>query len=239
MGRTQTWVSHSPAILRNLSKMLSIAVLSCLVGLSVQAGFFFPANPSPANTMDPKSWTKPWFCHANDCPMYTVMDTNDQFETRMYQPSQWVATELTTMLYSDNEKNDIFFKLFHYIDGNNTMNKKIAMTSPVVTEIRHGAGPDCESNFTMHFMVPFAYQPNPPTPTEDGVFIKNVPAFTVYVKQYPGFPKDDVQRRMIEEFTNDLMAANKNFDDRVYMTAGYDGPYTFTGRHNEIWVIPK
>ena len=59
---------------------------------------------------------------------------------------------------------------------------KIAMTSPVVLEITHGPGPDCESNFTMHFLIPFAIQANPPMPTETGVFFRNVPETTVYVR---------------------------------------------------------
>ncbi len=59
---------------------------------------------------------------------------------------------------------------------------KIPMTAPVVTEIEHGAGPDCESNFTMHFFIPFNLQSNPPAPVEAGVFIRNVPANTVIVK---------------------------------------------------------
>ena len=59
---------------------------------------------------------------------------------------------------------------------------KIAMTSPVVTEIKHGQGPDCESNFTMHFMIPFELQANPPMPLEKGVYIRKLPPFTVFVK---------------------------------------------------------
>lgn len=59
---------------------------------------------------------------------------------------------------------------------------KIAMTAPVVTEIVHGPGPDCESNFTMHFMVPFDLQANPPMPLEKGVFIRTLPEASVYVR---------------------------------------------------------
>lgn len=59
---------------------------------------------------------------------------------------------------------------------------KIDMTAPVVTEIVHGAGPDCESNFTMHFMLPFHLHAHPPQPTEQGVFIRAVPEMTVYVR---------------------------------------------------------
>ena len=56
------------------------------------------------------------------------------------------------------------------------------MTTPVVTEVLHGPGPDCESNFTMHFMIPFGLQGNPPQPTETGVFIKRFPEAIRFVK---------------------------------------------------------
>lgn len=59
---------------------------------------------------------------------------------------------------------------------------KIPMTTPVITEVLHGPGPDCESNFTMHFLMPFAFKANPPQPTEQGVYIRNVPEMTVFVK---------------------------------------------------------
>ena len=56
------------------------------------------------------------------------------------------------------------------------------MTAPVVTEIEHGQGPDCESNFTKYFMVPLNLYSNPPTPLDGTVFIKRQDAFTVIVK---------------------------------------------------------
>jgi hypothetical protein len=42
------------------------------------------------------------------------------------------------------------------------------MTTPVVVEVLPGAGPFCDSFFTVSFMVPFKYQPNPPRPVRCG-----------------------------------------------------------------------
>jgi len=225
---------------------LSILAVLCMVFGSLQgSGFLLDGIVShipieAVTTNAPKvqattDFQKPTFCHDLDCPKFEVLEKTDKFEKRRYSPSVWVATEIYTMTYSRPQQQGMFFKLFDYIAGNNSMGMKINMTAPVVTEIIHGAGPDCESNFTMHFMVPFDLQANPPQPTEAGVFIKRVPEMTVYVRSYGGYDNDDTKRDNLVMLSNDLTTANKQFRDDVFLTAGYDGPYAFI-RHNEIWI---
>ncbi|XP_053406343.1 heme-binding protein 2-like [Mercenaria mercenaria] len=215
--------------------MLRIAVLLALVGCSQQVGFLLNSFNMPGAVQSEAAFRKPFFCHDLDCPRYTVLETNDKFEVRKYEASMWVASETVAFYYTKRESDAMFFKLFHYISGNNSMNMKIAMTTPVITEVLHGPGPDCESNFTMHFMMPYALQANPPQPTESGVFIRNLPEMTVLVKQYGGFSTDDSKRVNLEQLINDLNAAKKKYRDDRFFTAGYDGPYAID-RHNEIWV---
>ena len=59
---------------------------------------------------------------------------------------------------------------------------KIAMTAPVVTTVAHGPGPNCGSNFTMHFMLPHDHWQSPIQPTNPKVQIVTLPAMDVYVK---------------------------------------------------------
>ena len=56
------------------------------------------------------------------------------------------------------------------------------MTAPVVNQIEHGQGPDCESNFTMHFMIPLDMYANPPTPLDKTVFIRRIDESMALVK---------------------------------------------------------
>jgi len=220
-----------------LRKMIvSLAIFGVVCG-SIQAQFL-PGAFVPLNTGSSTASPKPAFCHELDCPKFTVLETNDKFEVRHYEPSVWVATSITTFDYTKTESNPMFYKLFHYISGNNTQNTKLAMTAPVVTEIVHGPGPDCESNFTMHFMIPFDMQANPPQPTDPSVYIRYVPELTVIVRSYAGYSDDDMKRQNIEHLTMDLDAAGKQYADNMFFTAGYDGPFSFV-RHNEIWVLPK
>lgn len=59
---------------------------------------------------------------------------------------------------------------------------KIPMTAPVLTNITHGAGPDCESLFEMHFMIPFDLQEDTPIPTDPKLYITTLPQIEAYVK---------------------------------------------------------
>ena len=62
----------------------------------------------------------------------------------------------------------------------------------------------------------------------------------IYIyRTYGGFSNDQLKRYYLEEFIGDLDAANKKYADNIFLTAGYDGPYTFTNRHNELWVVAE
>ena len=58
---------------------------------------------------------------------------------------------------------------------------KIEMTAPVITKIDPGAGPNCESSFTISFFVPVE-NVDPPAPTNPEVFHSTLPAMTVYTR---------------------------------------------------------
>ena len=59
----------------------------------------------------------------------------------------------------------------------------------------------------------------------------------LFCRSYGGFSTDEIKRQKLEEFIQDLDAANKRYADNVFLTAGYDGPYQFSNRHNELWVV--
>ena len=59
--------------------------------------------------------------------------------------------------------------------------QKIAMTAPVINRIIPGAGPACESNFTLSFYVAPAVA-TPPAPTNPDVFLSKMSKMRVYVR---------------------------------------------------------
>ncbi len=56
------------------------------------------------------------------------------------------------------------------------------MTAPVSCQIEPGAGPACESSFTVSFYIPEEHQADPPKPTDLDVFIENRKEVTVFVR---------------------------------------------------------
>merc|ERR1711915_792577 len=86
---------------------------------------------------------------------YTVLADHGDWEERVYPPTRWVSTQaLDPMPHDGLEHSKAFRRLFDYIDGGNSENVKIPMTAPVSMMILPGEGPNCESNFTMSFLIP-------------------------------------------------------------------------------------
>ena len=201
--------------------MKCIAILSLLFTLSSAASI-------------PRD--EPSFCHDLDCPKYTLVDKKDGYEVRNYKPSKWVGTTISSVSYT-KAVDTAFDKLFNYISGENTAKAKIPMAAPVATKIVPGRGPAHESNFTVLFFTPFAYQNNTPTPTNPELALVDLPAITAYVVSFGGYEND----RSLQEYATDL--TDRLNEDRVdyvkdfYFTAGYDSPYRIIGRHNEVWFL--
>ena len=94
-----------------------------------------------------------------ESPPYTVSEIRDGYEIRDYPALKWVSTDgYDFHIHDSPQSDDMFNKLFNYIDGQNSEGAKIDMTAPVIYFIVPGAGPNCESNFTMSFFIPQVYQ---------------------------------------------------------------------------------
>ncbi|XP_033750949.1 heme-binding protein 2-like [Pecten maximus] len=211
--------------------------MQCLVFLTLCVAVASTLAVQPLTNVH-QTAAAPAFCHGLQCPKYTVTQSFTGYQLRHYEKSVWVATNLTTMEFTDSDSSSMFFKLFHYISGNNTRNMKIEMTAPVVLKVEHGPGPTCESFFYNHFMIPFEFQDNPPVPTDPTVYITEMPAFDVYVKSFGGRPTFNDKMTMIESLAAEIGHPSL-FEERFYYFAGYDGPYTIHARHNEVWLVAR
>ena len=89
-----------------------------------------------------------------------------------------------TDISMDSATRFMFRKLFNYISGENGQNQKvkIPMTAPVSVLIEPGAGPNCESTFTMAFYIPATFQEKTPVPTNPDVSIEERPELRVLVR---------------------------------------------------------
>jgi len=205
---------------------MKVTILFAVLGLA------FAAPPSPKN-----EWVKPAFCNSNDCPKFVTAETGDGYELRRYEPAVWVSTSFTAFKYEEGSR-DAFNRLFRYIQGANADGAKIKMTSPVASMFKPGTGPNCKSNFTMSFYIPYSIQSNAPAPTEATVFLESVPETSVYVRSYPGYTTE-------EDVMNNVMALSQavgdstKFHREFFYRSGYDSPYKWWDRHNEVWLMAK
>ena len=112
------------------------------------------------------------------------------------------------------------------------------MTAPVMVDVAPGAGPNCDSNFTVSFYVPAANQAAPPLPSNPLVFLSKRPARKVYVSVYPGYTNDKkvvaAASALAEALVADGIAVTPSSG---FTSAGYDSPFNILNRHNEVWFF--
>ena len=182
----------------------------------------------------------PWFYHGLDGPKFTNK-TIDGIETRYYGPAYWASTQISG--------NDItsatstgFNRLFDYISGSNSKNVKIDMTTPVLTKVEPGSGPNCNSTFTVSFFVPYFYQLyGPPAPTNADVFLEAIGPLNVAVSEVPGFAEQKeiiAKAAELEEEVSDSddLALDQSVQEGTWYSASYDPPFILTDRHNEVFA---
>ena len=122
-----------------------------------------------------------------------------------------------------------FRKLAGYIFGGNEANTKIPMTAPVQMDIN-------DSVSTMSFVMPSAYTKEKlPKPNDPNVHIKNTEDEYVAVIRFGGYASDKDLKFYSEKLQN-LLKENRITSFGNYRFLGYNPPYQFIGRRNEIIV---
>ncbi len=184
-------------------------------------------------------WVEPWYYHNLEGPQF-ANTTVETIQIRNYAADLWANTII--------ESNDIkeagsigFTRLFDYISGANADKVTIEMTTPVLTTVQPGAGPNCNSSFTVSFYVPYMYQneQGPPKPSSEDIFIGKIGPLQVAISEFSGFT---VQSEIIAKTaelesqvsTSSTIKADSSTD--IWYFAGYDPPFRVTNRHNEVWI---
>lgn len=161
-----------------------------------------------------------------DAPKYKVLERSTKgYELREYEETNWVATIGKT-------KRGMFWKLFRYIMGNNKDGSRIDMTVPVA--IKFEPMETTPENITMHFFLP---KSNNPTPLDSQVFLTSFPKFKVYVRRYTGFSGEQQQRTNLNMLK--MAVGRENYNTDYYFFSGYDSPFKFFNRRNEVWLMAK
>jgi len=191
-----------------------------------------------------------------ECAPYSILETLDDYQVRLYPSRKW-ATVLFEKQENDKNndsplssnwkeqpQNKSFMKLFGYITGTNEDSSKISMTVPVSTRVSQAESDQGHivTQEEMGFYVPEQFQEETPQPKPDQeVAIKTRPEMVAYVRQFGGFAKEKDWKEQKEALRKSL--ENREDFGQIqtdeYFRQGFDAPYKFWNRKNEIFFIKK
>ncbi len=160
---------------------------------------------------------------------YRLVQKEAQYEIRFYPAATFAKIYSPGTNYKSVASSG-FNKLAGYIFGGNDQNKSIAMTAPVRMEIGTAGS-------TMSFVMPEKYQESDlPKPKDSGVHIvKSSPQYVAVIR-FGGYANDEKIKEKRDELL-ELIAKKGIKVAGEYTFLGYNAPFQFWGRKNEV-VIP-
>merc|ERR1711970_36916 len=161
---------------------------------------------------------------------YTETQIDNEIYERTYPMKKWVCTRLDVDQVEDGHQGTMFWKLFQYIDGENAEQREIPMTVPVTTKVS-GNGP---YELEMCFYINSEEQNNPPTPTNPDVYIQQA-SRTIYTRTIGGYMNTRSWETESDYVKSKLQTLGISFDGSRYWKVGYDAPFKFWNRRNEVW----
>ncbi|KAM8844960.1 heme-binding protein 2 [Spinachia spinachia] len=172
------------------------------------------------------------FCSETDeCCLFDLICRTDDYEVRHYDSVNWVSTNETSfMMEAANVK--AFRRLFAYIKENN-----VEMTTPVLLKISDNTPFWQSGTYTMSFLLPSKHQMNPPTPTDDKVYIEKIPDMKVYVQSYGGWMMSWRDKSQAATLSSALDLVGAEYKNTFHYAVGYNSPMKMFNRHNEVWYV--
>jgi hypothetical protein len=159
---------------------------------------------------------------------YKIIKTEKDFEIRLYPPATVATISMHANTYKELSSSG-FRKLASFIFGGNKSKENIAMTTPVHMDIN-------DSLSSMSFVMPSAYtKENLPKPNDSTITIKTNEEEYVAALHFGGYANDDEIKKYTLQLEN-LLKANKIEYYGNFRFLGYNAPYQFLGRKNEIIV---
>lgn len=159
---------------------------------------------------------------------YRLVKAEKGFEIRYYPPAT-LATVYTSAKSYREISTPGFRKLAGFIFGGNESNTKISMTSPVHMDIN-------DTMSAMSFVMPSKYEMQDlPSPNDSNVVLEKSTAEYVAVLRFRGYASDADIRRYSEKLEAQLKEKGISYYGN-FRFLGYNPPYQFVGRRNEIIV---
>ncbi len=159
---------------------------------------------------------------------FQVIKKEKDFEIRLYPSATMATIKMAVKSYKELASPG-FRKLASFIFGGNNANKSIAMTSPVHMDINN-------SQSSMSFVMPTEYtKDNLPQPNDSSITIETTPQEYVAVIQFGGYANDNKIQKYASKLESVLNANEIEYYGN-FRFLGYNAPYQFWNRKNEIIV---
>lgn len=159
---------------------------------------------------------------------YRLVKSEKEFEIRYY-PAATLATVFTSAKSYREIASPGFRKLAGFIFGGNETNTKISMTAPVHMDIN-------DSMSAMSFVMPSEYEDKTlPSPNDSEVILEKSDAEYVAAIRFRGYASDADIARYSEKLRSHLIERDIPYHGN-FRFLGYNAPYQFIGRRNEIIV---
>lgn len=171
-----------------------------------------------------------------ECPDYVVVEEHPDFEIRSYPSVTW-ATTSSISRYSRVGQYAAFMKLFRYIGGNNDREQKMAMTVPV--RMKNTKLENDTTLFEMSFFVPTEFSSNPPVPDDTSVQVHKEDNAIYAVRKFGGYAWRDGNWEEEAQKLAESVEQDESVDKTYYYRVGYDAPFDFFDRHNEVWMVKR
>lgn len=159
---------------------------------------------------------------------YKVIKTLPGAEIRYY-PSAVLATVISSAQSFREVGNQGFRQLANYIFGGNREKKKMAMTAPVHMRLSQQGS---SMSFVMSPDIPIQKLP---TPLQSNIKLETSPAEYAAAIKFGGYASDKDVRTYSDKLDTILQQQGiRHLGNFRYL--GYDAPYRFFGRRNEVIV---
>ncbi|XP_056148326.1 heme-binding protein soul2 [Lampris incognitus] len=180
-----------------------------------------------------QSWTAPDFCHGYECPQFTEVSRNQDYEERRYLASRWISTKVPSTDRADLTSG--FYRLKDYCNGKNEGGAVISMkTWPALISVTEG-GDGSEAEVSVSWFAPA--NTSLPKPTDSSVTRETRPAANVYIRVFGGLANHELFLSNLKTLREVLVRDGKSFEPRRYTAAGYDSLFDILHpHHNEAWI---
>ena len=160
---------------------------------------------------------------------YRLVSKTKEFEIRYY-PSATFATIYSDATNYKGVASKGFRKLAGYIFGGNEKKESISMTAPVRMSMS-------DKGSSMSFIMPEKYSDqNLPIPNDKSISIQNSNPEYVAVISFGGYASDE-KITIYKDKLMEALAKEKIQVKGSFSFLGYNAPFQFVGRTNEI-IIP-